>query len=171
MKHLLSSFLLFSICQLGFSQTEFCNAVIYWQYEGVITIYDEPNGTELTSIQHDMENENWAWLTIKELNGNYFLVEIGLAMDTTSVTGWIEKAEYVGAFMRHEEEYMDLSFYSNPNHKFSTPIEIKNWKAGFVTIEECDGEWTKVSVDFEGERMTGWIQSKKLCANNYTSCG
>lgn len=170
MKHLLSSFLLLGIYQLGLGQTELCDAVIYWQYEGVLTVYDEPNGAELTFIQHDIESENWAWLSIKELNGNYFFVEIGLAMDTTSVTGWIERAEYVGAFMKHEEEYMDLSLYSYPSVLFSALIELENWKAGFVTIEECNAEWTKVSVDFEGERITGWIQFEKLCANNYTSC-
>ncbi|QJP35408.1 hypothetical protein F0365_13870 [Nonlabens sp. Ci31] len=170
MKYILTSFLLFIICQIGFGQTELCDAVIYWKYEGIIKIYDEPNGLELTSLQNDIENENSAALKIKEIEDNYFYVEISLAMDSMTYNGWIERSEYIGAFMKHEKEYMDLALYSKPNDKLSELIKLKNWKAGFVTIEECNEEWTKVSVDFDGKRITGWIKSEKLCANNYSSC-
>ena len=101
---------------------------------------------------------------------NFFHVEISLEMENTSYTGWIERSEYIGAFMKHEKEYMDLTLYSKPSDKFSETIDIKNWKAGFVTIEECGTEWTKVSVEVDGKQITGWIESKKLCANNYSSC-
>ena len=170
MKNKLTLFLLLIICQIGFGQTKLCGAVIYWKYEGEIKIFEEPNGKEVTSLQNDLKNEDFLGLRIKEIKGNYFCVEIRLAMDDKLHHGWIEKGEYVGAFMKHEKEYMDLTFYSEPNKKLSELIEIKNWKAGFVTIEECSAQWTKVSIDFKGKRITGWIESEKLCANNYSTC-
>ena len=170
MKYILTSLLLFIICQVGFGQTQSCNAVIYWKYEGEIKILNEPDGMELKSLRNDIKNENHLSVKIKELKDNFYCVEISLAMDNEIYDGWIERTEFIGAFMKNEKEYMDLTFYSKPNDKLSELIEIKNWKAGFVTIEECGTEWTKVSVDFNGKRITGWIESEKLCANNYSSC-
>lgn len=149
---------------------ELCDAVIYWKYEGMIKIYDEPNGTELKSLQNNINNENFVWLKIKELRDNFFYVEITSEMDRITYNGWIKRSKYIGAFMKHEKEYMDLSLYSKPNDELSELIEIKNWKAGFVTIEECKTEWTKISVYFDERQITGWIDSDKICANNYSSC-
>ena len=170
MKHILTTFFLLIICQIGFGQTELCRAVIYWKYEGEVKIFNEPYGKELTSLYNDIKNENHLDLKIKELKDNFFCVEIRLAMDDTMHHGWIERGEYIGAFMKHEKEYIDLIFHSKPNDRLSELIEIKNWKVGFVTIEECGAEWSKVSVDFEGKRIAGWIESEKLCPNNYSSC-
>jgi len=170
MKNKLTIFLLLILCQAGFGQTEMCNAVIYWKYEGEIKILEEPNGKELKSLRNNIKNENHLSMKIMGMKDNFFCVEIGLLMDKEMYNGWIKKTEFVGAFMKHEKEYMNLTFYSKPNDKMSELIEIGNWKAGFVTIEECGSEWTKVSVDHDGKRITGWIESEKLCANNYTSC-
>ncbi|MCB0479609.1 MAG: hypothetical protein KDC84_15685 [Crocinitomicaceae bacterium] len=170
MKHIMISFLLFLICHISLGQTEICDAVIYWKYEGVIKIYDEPNGAELKSIQNDSKNENYLSLKIKEVRNNFLRVEIGLDMDNKTYKGWIEKGDYIGAFMKHEKEFMDLELRSEPNDKLSELIIVKNWKAGFVTIEGYNASWTKVSVDFDGKRINGWIKSEKLCANNYSTC-
>ncbi|TMM51450.1 hypothetical protein FEE95_21875 [Maribacter algarum] len=168
MKYILTSLLLFITCQTVFGQTVLCDAVIYWKYDGVIKIYDEPNGTQQISLKNDIENENFASLKIVEIRDKFYAV--ALSLDGITHYGWIEKGIYIGAFMKNEKEYMDLTFYSKPNDKLSEVIEIKNWKASFVTIEECGPEWTKVSVDYNGKRITGWIESAKLCANNYSTC-
>lgn len=171
MKHILSILFSLFLSQVLYAQTTVCDAAIYWKYEGSIKILDKPNGKELTSLQNDVKNENYIGLTIKEIKDDFFLVEIQLQINDTLHYGWIERSEYIGAYMRYENAFMDLTFYTEPNTKSSKPIELKNWKAGFVTIEECGGLWTKVTVTFEGKRITGWIESMKLCANNYSTCG
>jgi len=170
MNQKLTILFLLIISQVGFGQSDLCNAVIYWKHEGVVKIFDEPNGSELISLQNNIKTENHLSLKIKKKKGNYFYVEIKTALSDKTYDGWIENQEYVGAFMKHEKEYMDLVLYSSPELPDTEKIEIKHWKSGFVSIELCGDKWTKVSISHKGQRITGWIESIKLCANNYSTC-
>ncbi|CAL2088275.1 hypothetical protein [Tenacibaculum sp. 190524A05c] len=160
--------LIFSLS--GCKQIQPCDAVVYWKHEGLIKIYNKPNGKELTSLQNDLQNENFLNLKIKEVTNDFFLVEISLTINGTKQVGWIKKNSYIGAFMKGEKEYMDLTLYNSPKDELSEIKKIKNWKAGFVTIEDFQSKWTKVAISYKGKRVSGWIQSNKLCPNNYSTC-
>ena len=147
-----------------------CEAIINWKYSGEITVYEKPKGEKIVSLKNDQKNENFLSLEIIEETDNLFNVNISLAMSSESYKGWIKKDNYIGAIVRQEKEFMNLVLYDKPSQKDSKKTELKKWKSEFITIIKCEGNWTFVSVSYKGKRTVGWIESDKLCANNYSTC-
>ncbi|WP_405207175.1 hypothetical protein [Aquimarina sp. LLG6339-5] len=147
-----------------------CDAIINWKYDGEITLYEKPDGKKIISLKNDQKNENFLSLKIVEETDNFFNVNISLEMSSKSYKGWIKKDKYIGAIVKQEQELMNLTLYTKPNLKDSNKTELEKWKSEFITIVKCEGNWTLVSFDYKGKRIMGWIESDKLCANNYSTC-
>jgi hypothetical protein len=141
--------------------------MIYWKYLGPVHIYDKPDGRIIAQIENDSMNEDFLHLEIVDQTDSYFLADI--ASLTKKQKGWIRKAEYIGAFIRHEEYPMDLELTTDkqvPTDK----IVISNWTPGLLTIEKYADKWAFVSTKQNGQTYKGWIEIAKLCANAYTTC-
>ena len=162
--------LLFCITTVGFSQSNGCDAIVYWKYTQDIHIYDKPDARLLKTLRNDTLNENFLSLTILDEQKNWFLVDISLGMSDKSYHGWIEKNWYIGAFARHEKYPMKLTLYRNPVLNELEKTELNDWQPGLITINRCLGKWVFVTVAYKGQEISGWIMSNELCANNYSTC-
>lgn len=101
---------------------------------------------------------------------SYFFVSITMTIKKDSITAWIKKASYIGAYKRHEEFPMDLILYKNKNVSDEDKIIIINWTPILLTIEKYSNEWAYISLTQNDILYKGWIQSDELCANSYTYC-
>jgi len=154
----------------GFSQSEPSEAIIYWRFIESIEVYSMPNGTILTSMQNDHENENYLSLKILAETEDFFYADILFSVTGNTRKGWLKKSKNIGAFSRNEQEVQDLTLFTKPDYKDSNKINLTAWKSKFITIEKCDGEWRYVSLIYKGEKVSGWIEANKLCANNHSTC-
>jgi hypothetical protein len=147
-----------------------CTAIIDVQYFKSIDIYDKPFGKTIHQMSNDSANEDFINIKILSEKSSFFYVFINKNEKKDSSTGWIKKADYVGAFKRNETNPMELILYKKKNASDRDKISIKSWTPSFLTIEKCVGNWTFVSLRRSGEIIKGWIQSNELCANAYTYC-
>lgn len=148
-----------------------CDAIINWKYDGEVALYEKPEGKKIVSLKNDQKNENFLSLEIVEETDNFFNVNISFETSSKSYKGWIKKDKYIGAIVKLEQELMNLTLYNKPNQKDSKKTELEKWKSEFITIVKCEGNWTLISLNYKGERIVAWIESDKLCANNYSTCG
>ena len=167
-------FLTFVFCLnafVSFGQQDKCTAIVDWQYNGVVNIYDKPNGGIIDQIKNDSAGEDFLIVFILDKKDNYFFVTLELQIHGIKKKGWIEKADYIGTYIRHEKyPVMDLVLYKFTNISDTDKIVIRSWQPELLTIERCDGIWTCVSVKQNGQTYTGWIKSVELCSNPYTTC-
>ena len=154
----------------GFSQSEYAEAIIYWRHIEKVELYSMPNGTLLGAPQNDHENENYISLKIFSETSDFFYAEMSLNRTNTSYKGWIKKSDYVGAFSRNEKEIQNLTLYTEPSQENSNKMVLTDWESGFITIEKCNGVWRFISLDYNGERVSGWIEARLLCAKNDSIC-
>ena len=167
MKKLLSLIIIILSLDTVYCQDK-CPAVIEWHYIKPINIYDKPDGKIIHQMKNDTTNEDLLHLDILKQNNTHFYVSINLVKD--SATGWIKKADYIGAYKRHEEFPMDLTLYKDKKISDANKITIKNWTPTMLTIEMYADKWVFVSLKQKGMAYSGWIQANELCANSYTYC-
>jgi hypothetical protein len=153
----------------SFGQNE-CTAIIDWQYIGDIEIFEKPNGKIITTVKNDSINEDFLHLTINNQTEEYFYVTISLAINYNEIIGWIKKAEYIGAYKKHEVINMKLILYSENKISNENKIEIENWNPTLLTFEKYSENMVLVSLNQNGKKITGWIEKNELCANSYTTC-
>ena len=149
---------------------EKCSAIIDWKYLETIDIYDHPNGTIIHQMKNDSINEDFLHLDIFDFTDTHFNVSIRMTIKKDSATGWIKKADYIGAFKRHEKFPMDLTLYTDKKVLESNKFIVKNWTPGLLTIENYEGDWIFISLTQNGKIYKGWIQENELCANAYSTC-
>lgn len=160
-------FLFFFTSLVGNAQ---CDAIINWKYKGVVNLYDKPNGQKIKAFKNDQKNENFLSLYIEEEKGNFFKVNISYEIEHKPFSAWIKKNNYIGAFAKHGQEFIDITLYDKPSIKESKKMVLKKWKSGFITIIKCLGNWTQITIIYNGKQITGWIKPNKLCTNNYSTC-
>ena len=168
MNRLSFTIVLLLIINLLYGQNATNEAIVSWHHNGTIKILDAPSGSEITTIKNDSLNENFISLEILEEKKGYFHVQIWLAIDQVKHQGWIKKQENIGAFLRNQNEFVDIKLYLE-SHSDEFQL-IEKWKTKFITIEEYDQDWIKISISHKGKRLTGWIKSNLICANNYSTC-
>ena len=147
-----------------------CTAIIDIKYLETIEIYDKPFGKTIHQMRNDSAHEDFLHIKILDQTDKYFYVSIGMTEKKDSSTGWIKKADYVGAYKRNESFPMALILYMNKKLSDRGKITIANWTPSLLTIEKCADNWTFISLKHNGELLKGWIQSNELCANAYSYC-
>ena len=148
---------------------EKCEAFIDWQYLQPINVYSTPNGEVIGQVRNDSVAEDFILLEILESKKGHMRVKATMAVSGKTQTGWIKKADQIGAYYREERTpTMDLPLFKSPSSK--TPFVVKAWTPGLLSIAQCKGEWVLVSVNQNGSWISGWIRSGDLCANPYTTC-
>ena len=146
-----------------------CLAIINWKYLRPVELYDKPGGNVVETIKNDSASEDYLHLDIIEQTDAYFNVIIS-SIKISNKRGWIRKADYIGAYKKHEKFPMDLTIYKDKNVIDSNKIVIKDWTPDLLTIINCDGKWTFVSLTQNKKKYEGWIETGELCANAYTYC-
>ncbi len=152
-----------------YSQSK-CTAIIDWKYLKMVDIYDKPVGKIISQMQNDSINEEYLHLSIIEQTESYFHVSIDSTVERDASTGWIRKADYIGAYKKHETFPMDLILYKDKKISKKNKILIANWMPTLLTIEKCFDDWAFVSFKQNGKLFKGWIEVNELCANAYTYC-
>ncbi|MEI7596723.1 MAG: hypothetical protein WCK02_13315 [Bacteroidota bacterium] len=148
-----------------------CPAIVNWQYKGVVDIYDSPNGKVKQQMKNDSANEDFIYLDLLSQTDSYFYASVYYATKKDSVTGWIKKADYIGAYKRHEVlPEMDLILYKDKNKSDANKVIILKWRTSLFTIEKFSDNWVFVSLHKNGEIFKGWIEKNELCANTYSYC-
>jgi hypothetical protein len=168
MKLLLTLFSFFLVFN-GFTQSKY-PAIINWKYNGIVNIYNKPNGIIKNQLQNDSTNENYLHLTIIDQTKNYFLVSIGFAMGNSFTEGWIKKEIYIGAYSKRESYPMDLVLLKSKKNIDKNKIIVKNWNPSLLTVERFNGKWAYVYVIHDNCKICGWIEVERLCANSYSTC-
>lgn len=148
---------------------EKCLAIINWKYLGSVELYDKPDGKITGTVKNDSTNEDYLHLEILDQTDKYFYVNIS-SFKISNLQGWIKKADYIGAYKKHEEFPMDLVIYKTKTVSEENKIVIKNWTPELLTIKQCTGAWTLISLKQSGTKYEGWIETFELCANAYTYC-
>jgi hypothetical protein len=148
-----------------------CPAIINWKYLGTVDIYNKPGGEIIATMKNDSINEDFLHLDILDQTETYFRVSIGSTIKPQNINkGWIRKANYIGALIKHEKDPMDLELFQFKKNSSSDKIVISNWTPGLLTIEKFADKWAFVSTRQNGQTYKGWIEIDKLCANAYTTC-
>jgi hypothetical protein len=129
-----------------------------------------PNGTLIETPQNNHENEDYLSLKIFSETNDFFYVEMLSDRSNNTYTGWIKKSNYIGAFSKNEQEIQNITLYTEPSQENSNRIALDNWKSEFITIEKVEGIWRFISLNHNGKRVSGWIEARLLCANNYSTC-
>lgn len=166
--------LLYVTILIFFSLTGLCDAqhkaIIDNYYLADVAIYDKINGQIITQMKNDSIEEDFLQLTILKQTKTHFYVQIGHTIKVDSTYGWIQKAKYIGAYLKNENFPMDLILYKKKIESEKNIIFIKNWKPELLTIEKYDGDWIYVSNVQNGIKYEGWIKAERLCANPYSTC-
>jgi hypothetical protein len=145
-------------------------AIIDWKYLGIVNIYDNPDGKIIYELKNDSINEDYLHLDILAQNDAYFYVSISLTINKNVKIGWIKKADYIGAYIKHEKFPMDLIIYKDKKISDNNKIVIKGWTPTLVTIEKYAEKWMFISIKHDGKTIKGWIEINELCANSYSTC-
>ncbi len=165
---ILLALILLAIATRSWGQDK-CSAIVDWRYLEPIGIYATPGGEVIAQLRNDSVAEDFIEMEILDESRDHLHVSITMSIARDVKTGWIKKAEYIGAYLRHEQTpRMNLSLFETPSAK--KPIVVKDWMPALLTIEECKGKWVRVSTTQNGQRIVGWIAKSELCANAYTTC-
>jgi len=167
MRPLLTSIIV--LTSVGSLAQDKCEAIIDWRYLHPIEVYSTPGGKVVGQFQNDSIAEDFIQLQILDVKKNFLQVELAMTITNKKQTGWIEKGEYIGAYLRQERPpTMDLTLFQSPSP--AKPFIIKKWTPGLLTITACNGGWVSVSAVNKGKTITGWISAVELCANPYSTC-
>lgn len=148
-----------------------CPAIIDWHYIGSVDIYNKPDGKIIHQMKNDTANEDLIHLDILRQTDSYFYVFMQMNTIRDTATGWIKKADYIGAYLKQESfPAMDLTIYKDKIISNTDKIVITKWKPVLLTIEKYADKWVFVSLKQNGKTYKGWIEAHKLCANSYTYC-
>lgn len=160
--------LLFILCLSAVHGQDMCPAVIDWKYNGAVDIYDAPGGSIIAQMKNDSINEDYLHLQIVGQTETYFMVSISSMHEARE--GWIRKADYIGTYVRNENQPMNLELFRSRKASESEKIMVSNWSPALLTIEKCADKWAFVSTKHKGKSYKGWVEIDKLCANSYTTC-
>lgn len=153
----------------GYCQNK-CSAIVDVKYSGIVAIYDTVNGKIIDTARNDLATEDFLHMEILDETDTYFRVSISLNSKKENKPGWIKKADYIGAYIRHEKFPMHVILYRDKVVTELNKITINDWQPELLTIKKCSGPWTFVSLNKSGEQYEGWIETVNLCANAYTYC-
>ncbi len=162
--------LLFTLRVLTGHSQGTCPAIIDWKYLKTVNIYSKPEGKLFKQVKNDSTNEDYLQLIILKQTESHFYVSIHKTITKDSTTGWIKKGDYIGAYKRHEKFPMDLILYANNKVSDADKIIIANWTPSLLTIAKYADKWVFVTLNQDGKKLMGWIQTDELCANSYSYC-
>ncbi len=154
--------LLLYIPFIGLAQTDLCEAVVHWRHTEKVDIYSMPNGEIFQSVKNDPQNDDYISLVILAENKDFFYVDLFFGKYHKNYKGWVKKEVYIGAYSKNEQKIQNLTLYEERDIKAALKIELYDWEAGLITINKCKGKWKLVSLDHNGKRVTGWIESHML---------
>ena len=104
-----------------------CQALIDWQYNGQVYVYEKPNGQVIDSIANDSTNENFVIIKILDTQKDYFKVSMKLAFTNADKMGWIKKENYIGTYARNYSDGTILKLYSQPDKNSKIESIINEW--------------------------------------------
>ncbi|MFN8417473.1 MAG: hypothetical protein U0U66_14160 [Cytophagaceae bacterium] len=154
---------------IGFSQIQY-SAMIDITYLGEIEIYDNPGGSVVKKMRNDSINEDFLYLNILQQTPTHFYVFISYSVQKDSITGWIKKENYIGAYIKNDKYPMDLILYNRCINSEKTKVVYSDWTPAFLTIDKYHNGWLYVTNTQNGKKIKGWIQTEGLCANPYSTC-
>ncbi len=143
-----------------------CEAMIDWQFNGQVYVFDKPYGQVIDSIANDSINEDYLVITITETHKDYFK----LSFAETQKIGWIKKENYIGTYARNYQDGTKLKLYSQPDKTSKVESVVNEWIQDLYVILDCKGDWVKVKLTYKNKTYTGWLEKEMQCANPYTTC-
>lgn len=136
-------------------------------YDGIIALYDKPNGNVIRYLKN--EEENILIFRIEAKKGDMFLVTIiepeNLASDRH---GWIYIGEHIGIYSRAYT--VPLKLYAEPNDASKIQSIIEEYDPGLYTVIDCKNDWLKVRRVLHGKIHVGWMAPEMQCPNPYSTC-
>lgn len=154
---------------IGFSQVHY-SAMIDINYLDEIEIFLKPGGLVVKKMRNDSINEDFLYLNILQQTSTHFYVFISYSIQKDSITGWIKKGNYIGAYIKNDKYPMDLILYKRYKNLERNIIVNKDWAPEFLTINKYHKGWLYVTSIQRGEIINGWIRGEYLCSNPYSTC-
>jgi hypothetical protein len=147
-----------------------CDALINYNFIELIPVFDNVDGTIMSSISNDSINEDYLLLTILDVQKEYFKVSIRSTNSEKILNGWIKKAAYIGTYARNYVENETLMLYSYPDKNSNVESVVDFWIPDLYSITDCNGTWVKVRITYMGKTYSGWLEKNMQCANPFTTC-
>lgn len=130
--------------------------------EKAISIYHNDQGILKEVISPD-EEAGWI-LKIKEVNGNYFKVDI---IDLNLINVWVLKGNIGINTRNYDKQFIPL--YDKPSKDSKIINYLKTEQT--VIIINVFKKWALIeSKEIEGKIITGWLSPEMQCGNPYTTC-
>lgn len=167
--NLLYLFLFFNLTIFGQSNsTCSCEGFVDIEYNGLVNIYDKPDGRVKARLKHDFINEDYLIFTIDNTLPNYFKVTISYAINGKAISGWVKKDKYLGTYPRAYSEPVQL--YLKPDKSSKVAGMINPEDAEMAQILNCATNWTYIRLKVKGHIKEGWLSRSDQCPNPYTTC-
>lgn len=146
------------------------DAIINENYHGNIDIYDGPFGKVIQSVKNDTSNGNTLHLVFLDESDSCFYVRIETASLKDKPSGWIRKADYIGAYKSGAKDDMEVVVYETRMRIKHNKITVSHWKPEFLTIHSKNRDSMLVSIQRKNKRIQAWISEKELCYERKNVC-
>jgi hypothetical protein len=149
-----------------------CNCTILMDpdFKGSVGLFSAPAGKVLKVIRHNFEAEDYLVLHVKESAGKFLYVSANYSIAGFIAKGWIKKDKPIGIYSRDYSPKDSLVLYSSPRNWKNKYLVLKESNSKFLSISDCDGDWLKVSIEYNNKTYEGWLPPNMQCANPYTNC-
>jgi hypothetical protein len=147
-----------------------CQAMVDWQYQGQVYIYDKVDGIIIDSISNDSLNEDFVVMSISDFQKGFFHVRLQHTIKEISKCGWIKANKYIGTYARNYEDDIILNLYVDPEKNSKVETNVSRWIPELYEITDCKGNWLKVRLNYVDKSYSGWLEKEMQCANPYTTC-
>lgn len=136
-------------------------------YKGEKNLYDQPGGSVIKNLKHNLEEEDYIGFNIISRNDSVFYVEAYYSIKGFISKGWIKKDKYLGIYARNYDVKMKL--YKEPNIN-SKVLWHEEYNPSMYEVIDSSGEWLKIKVVTKNKTYEGWIPPEMQCANVYSTC-
>lgn len=155
----------------GFAQSKCdCEALIDFNFNGQVYIYDRPSGVIVDSISNDYTVEDFLVMKITGTKCDFFHAEINRKIADMSKTGWIKKNEYIGTYARNYTDGETMTLYSKPTKNSPGKSLVTNWIPDLYVVDDCKKNWLHVKMKHEDKKYIGWLEPDMQCPDPYSSC-
>jgi hypothetical protein len=144
-----------------------CEVLIGNEHTEDVMLYDNPNGSIIKRLRHNLKNEDFLIATIKQDSSDHFLVEISYAISGNAFKGWLKKSEPIGVYGRNYDT--PLILHESPTETAKVNATI-SWDPQLYKVIGCSGNWLLVTLTWANKTQTGWLSPEMQCANPYSTC-
>ncbi|MHB1922988.1 MAG: hypothetical protein ACYCOO_12225 [Chitinophagaceae bacterium] len=135
-----------------------------------IPIYNNFNKDRvLYYIMNDTIKEEYFLINLIKKKKNFFQVKTASSFTEDKIReGWIQ-VKYIGIYLRPRGSSDIYPIYDEPNEK-SKYHNVINKSNELIDVIDVCGDWLKIKMKINNIIETGWMSSKFLCSNPYSTC-